>query len=155
MDMKLAKQVATLIAEKRGLEDSLRAVKDQIAKLEPELLNMLMEEQMDRLHVTVGDQKITLYIHRIMWAKPKDGDRETVVATLKRCGMSDFVTESYNSNSLSAYVRERLSNGTQLQPTLSDALNLEEVVSIRGRRSSATPESKTAKAMKTTRRQIR
>jgi hypothetical protein len=150
MDMNLAKQVATLIAEKRKLEDSLRAVKDQIAEREPTLLNELIEEQMDRLHVTVDGERITLYIHKIMWAKPRGRDRELVVKTLKSCGMSDFVTENYNSNSLSAYVRERLSNGTQLQPTLAAALELEEVVSIRGRRSSSAPESKTAKAMKTT-----
>tara|TARA_R110000744_G_scaffold215563_1_gene334361 strand:+ start:130 stop:588 length:459 start_codon:yes stop_codon:yes gene_type:complete len=152
MNMKLAKQVATLIAEKRGLEDSLRAVKDDIAKLEPELLNMLMEEQMDRLHITVGDEKVTLYIHKILWAKPKDGDRQAVIDTLVRCGLSEFVQENYNSNSLSAYVRERLANGQQLQPTLADAVSLEEVVSIRGRRSPATSESTTAKAMKTIRR---
>jgi len=152
MDMNLAKQVAKLIAEKRRLEDDLRAVKDQIATLEPELLNALMEEQMDRLHVTVGSDKITLYIHRIMWAKPKDGDRQAVVETLLRCGLSDFVQENYNSNSLSAYVRERLAAGQKLQPTLEAAVSLEEVVSIRGRRSPSTPESKTAAAMKTIRR---
>ena len=152
MDMNLAKQVAALIAEKRRLEDALRTVKDQIAGLEPTLLNELMEEQMDRLHLNVEGSKMTLYIHRVMWAKPKDGDRESLVSVLKRCGMSDFVTENYNSNSLSAYVRERLSNGVLLQPTLADALHLEESVSIRGRRSSATPESKSAAAMKTARR---
>ena len=152
MDMKLAKQVATLIAKKRKLEDSLRAVKDEIGSLEPSLLNEMMQEQMDRLHVTVGDEKVTLYIHKILWAKPKDGDRQAVIETLLHCGLSDFVQENYNSNSLSAYVRERLANGQKLQPTLEAAVNLEEVVSIRGRRSPAASNSKTAQAMKTIRR---
>jgi len=152
MNLSLAKKVASLIAEKRRLEERLRAVKEEIDQLEPELLNEMMEDQMDRLHITVGSEKITLYIHRIVWARPKDGDRGSVVATLKRCGMSDFVEEGYNTSTLSAYVRERLANGTRLQPTLSAALDLDEVVSIRGRRSSSTPDSKTAKAMKTIRR---
>jgi len=152
MDMSLARKVARLIAKKRSLEDDLRTVKDQIAEAEPTLLNALMEEQMNRLHVTVDGQQITLYIRRIMWAKPKDGDREALAGTLKRCGMASFVTENYNSNSLSAYVRERLANGVDLQPTLKAALNLEEVVSIQGRRSPSAPESKTAAAMRTTRR---
>jgi len=150
MDMNLAKQVATLIAEKRRLEDSLRAVKDSISALEPELLNELMEQQMDRLHITVeGGEKITLYIHRVLWAKPKNGDRQSVVATLKHCGLSDFVTENYNSNTLSAYVRERLAGGDHLEPTLDDVIQLDEVISIRGRRSSSSPESLTAKAART------
>ena len=39
MNLNLAKQVAELIARKRSLEEDLRAVKDEIAALEPELLN--------------------------------------------------------------------------------------------------------------------
>lgn len=152
MNLNLAKKVGDLIARKRSLEDDLRAVKDEIESLEPELLNEFLEAQMDRLQVPVGTGKITLYIHRIMWAKPKDGDREAVVATLKRCGLSDLVSENYNSSTLSAYVRERLADGEALQPTLDAVIETEEVVSIRGRRSPTTSDSKTAKAMKTLRR---
>lgn len=147
--MNLAKKIASLTVEKRKLDEALRAVKDQIAELEPEMLNHMMEDQMDRLHLTVDGEKVTLYIHRMMYAKPREGDRATVVSTLKRCGMSDFVTENYNSNSLSAYVRERLASGSPLQPTLSGVIEVSEQVSIRGRRSTSSPESSTAKAMKT------
>lgn len=149
MNLNLAKQVGELIARKRSLEDDLRAVKDEIAALEPELLNEFTESQMDRIQVPVDNEKVTLYIHRQLWAKPKDGDRAAVISTLKRCGLADFVQENYNSNTLSAYVRERLANGEQLQPTLDSVIEAEEVVSIRGRRSPVTTESKTSKAMKT------
>jgi len=152
MDMDIAKQFASLIAEKRRLEDQLRATKDQIASLEPSLLNELTEAQVDRLPIKVGNERVTLYIHRQLWAKPADGDKARVADVLKRCGLSDFVQEQYNTSSLSAYVRERLANGQQLQPTLREALHLDEVVSIRGRRSPVSEESQTAKAMKTTRR---
>lgn len=149
MNLNLAKKVGELIARKRSLEEDLRAVKDEIATLEPELLNEFTECQMDRLQVPVGNEKVTLYIHRQLWAKPKDGDRQAVISTLKTCGLSDFVTENYNSNTLSAYVRERLANGDQLQPTLDSVIEAEEVVSIRGRRAPAATESKSAKAIKT------
>ena len=152
MDMDLATKYASVIATKRRLEDELRAAKDEIASLEESVRNMLQENQIDRLPVTVGTDKVTLYIHRQLWAKPKGGDKATLMGVLKRCGLSDLVQEQYNTSSLSAYVRERLANGQQLQPTLEEALVLDEVISVRGRRSSAQSDSKTAKAMKTIRR---
>ena len=152
MDMDLATKYASAIANKRRLEDEIRASKDEIASLEESVRNMLQENQIDRLPVTVGTDKVTLYIHRQLWAKPKGGDKATLMGVLKRCGLSDLVQEQYNTSSLSAYVRERLANGQQLQPTLEEALVLDEVISVRGRRSSAQSDSKTAKAMKTIRR---
>ena len=152
MDMDLATKYASGIATKRRLEDELRAAKDEIASLEESVRNMLQENQVDRLPVTVGTEKVTLYLHRQLWAKPKGGDKMNLMSVLKRCGLSDLVQEQYNTSSLSAYVRERLANGQKLQPTLTEALTLDEVVSVRGRRSPASSSSKTAKAMKTIRR---
>ena len=152
MDMDLATKYASVIATKRRLEDELRAAKDEIASLEESVRNMLQENQVDRLPVTVGTEKVTLYLHRQLWAKPKGGDKMNLMSVLKRCGLSDLVQEQYNTSSLSAYVRERLANGQKLQPTLTEALTLDEVVSVRGRRSPASSSSKTAKAMKTIRR---
>lgn len=152
MDMQLAQQYAEVIANKRRLEDELRSAKDEIASLEEHMRNMMQENQIDRLPIKVGHETVTLYMHRQLWARPKDGDKERLVRTLKRCGLSDLVQEQYNTSSLSAYVRERLAEGQQLQPTLAGAIDLDEVIQVRGRRSTATTESKTAKAMKTSRR---
>ncbi len=152
MDMKLAKEYASAIADKRRLEDQLRAAKDTIANLESGMLNEMQESQVDRLPIVVGGEKVTLYIHRQLWAKPKGGDKKNLMQVLKRCGLTDFVQEQYNTSSLSAYVRERLANGLKLQPTLDSALTLSEVISVRGRRSQAASSSQTAKAMKTIRR---
>lgn len=152
MDMDLATRYASVIAAKRKLEDQLRSAKDEIASLEESMRNMMQENSIDRLPVTVGNEKITLYLHRQLWAKPKGGDKNELLRVLKTCGLSDLVQEAYNSNSLSAYVRERLASGQDLQPTLDKALFLDEVISVRGRRSPAESSSKTAKAMKTIRR---
>tara|TARA_R110000751_G_scaffold14829_1_gene48033 strand:- start:233 stop:691 length:459 start_codon:yes stop_codon:yes gene_type:complete len=152
MDMKLAKEYAKAISDKRGLEDQLSTVKDQIASLERSILNEMQENQIDRLPINLGHEKVTLYIHKQLWAKPKGGDRQAVIDTLLHCGLSDLVQDNYNSNSLSAYVRERLADGQKLQPTLEKVIDLTEVISVRGRRSSASSTSKTAAAMKTIRR---
>ena len=148
MDMKKARRCAELIARKRTVEDELRSIKDEINELEPSLIQDLIEDQVDRLPIKVGDDRVTLYIHRQLWVKPKDGDKGAVIRTLKRCGLSDFVSEGYNTNSLSAYVRERIGNGQPLQPTLAEVVRVDESVSIRGRRSPASSDSQTAKAMR-------
>jgi len=149
MDMDLARRFAALTARKRELNDQLQEVRDAIADLEPSLMNEMIEAQVDSLPITANGEKITLYFHRVLWAKAKNGDKRKVATTLKRCGMSDLVQENYNTSTLSAYVRERLANGQKLQPTLERVLDLDEVISIRGRRSPASSDSKTAQAMKT------
>jgi hypothetical protein len=149
MDMNLAKQFGSLIARKREVEDELRAVKSEIAALEPLLLEELRNNQMERLSVSTGNGSVTLYTHKLLVAKPKDGNRPQVVATLKANGLADLVSENYNSNTLSAYVREHLANGEMLPAALAEVIETEEIVSLRGRRSAATSESKTAAAVRT------
>tara|TARA_R110000824_G_scaffold212829_2_gene399146 strand:- start:203 stop:664 length:462 start_codon:yes stop_codon:yes gene_type:complete len=149
MNMEIVKQFALLTARKKKLEDELRSVKDEMAAIEPAILQELVDNQLDRLPVvTGGGDRITVFIHRQAWVRPKDGNKEAVVKTLKKCGLSDFVSESYNTNSLSAYVRERLANGLDLQPTLKAVVRIDEVTSIRGKRSPASSDSQTAKAMR-------
>ncbi len=145
MDMNLAKKFGSLVARKRGIEDELRAVKAEIAQLEPLLLDEMRNNQMERLH-TAGT---TLYIHKVLIAKAKGGDRAAVAKQLISCGLGDLVTESYNSNTLSAYVREHLANGEQLPKPLASVIDTTELVSVRGRRASSSPESKSAQALKT------
>lgn len=149
MDMNLAKQFGSMIARKREIEDELRAVKSEIAALEPLLLEEMRNNQMERLSVNTGSGSVTLYTHKMLVAKPKDGDRLQVVETLKSNGLADLVSENYNSNTLSAYVREHLANGEMLPAPLAEVIETEEIVSVRGRRSAASSESKTAAAVRT------
>ena len=149
MNMDVVRRFAELTAEKKKTEDRLRAIKDEMGALEPAVLSELVENQVDRMPMTTDDgDRITIFIHKQAWARPIDGDKGAVVRTLKRCGLSDLVSESYNANSLSAYVRERLADGQSLQPTLKKVLRVDEVTSIRGKRSPLSTESQTAKAMR-------
>lgn len=148
MDMELAREYATAIAYKKKLEEQLGSIKDKIARLEDSVMNMMQEEQLDRLPINLGLDTVTLFVHRQLWAKPKDGDKERVVRTLKEVGLGDLVAESYNTNSLSAYVREQLANGEDLEPELSEVIDISEVASVRGRRTPNTDDSLTAKAIR-------
>ena len=144
MDIDLARQYGELLRQKRDLEADLRGVKDRLYALEPLLLDEMQSNQMDKLHLD-GQ---TIYMHRILTTKAKGGDRSAVVAALKASDLGDLVAEGYNANSLSAWVREHLAAEQPLPPLLAATLDLEEIVSIRGRQSAASGESKSAAALK-------
>jgi hypothetical protein len=147
MDMDRARSMARLIKRKRELEQERREVMDEIAKIEMPLLEEMQMEQLSSLPITVDGEKITIYIHNQVWAKAKDGDKDAVTKVLKRCGLKDYVSETYNTNSLSAYVRERIADGRTLQPTLRDVIEISEVPSIRGRRTAVSEESSSSKTI--------
>ena len=117
MDMERARTMARLIKRKRELEQERRQVMDDMSVIEGPLLEEMQMEQLSSLPITVDGEKITIYIHNQVWAKAKDGDKDAVTKVLKRCGLKDYVSETYNTNSLSAYVRERIADGRPLQPT--------------------------------------
>ncbi len=47
-----------------------------------------------------------LSIGHDVFASPVDGEKESVIEALRDCDLGDYVTETYNSQSLQAYVRE-------------------------------------------------
>jgi hypothetical protein len=152
MDMNTARRFAALVAKKKRAEADLKAAKEEMAELEPMVLQMLTDEGMENLKLTVDGDRITLYPHTMLWAFPKEGDRLGVVRALKRARLGDFVREDYNTSTFSAWVRERLANGQALPPTIAKVIEIQEQVTLRGRRTPASPQSKSAKAISTIRR---
>jgi hypothetical protein len=144
MDIELAKQYGALIAEKRELEETLRTCKERIAQLEPLVLDEMRANQMEKLHL---DGQV-LYMHRILVTKPVK-DRDHVTEALRADRLDDLLSTNYNANRLSSWVRETLAAGEQLPDALSKAVQVEEIVSIRGRRAAASVESQSASALNT------
>lgn len=96
------KRYAELEVKERELEASLKAVQQEKAALEPELLDCMAEEGLDRLTLS----GITFFPKRRVFAGPREGfSRQDVASALVRSGLSDYVKEDYNANSLSSYVR--------------------------------------------------
>ena len=77
----------------------------------------------------------TVYVERKLWAKAKDGDKAAVCKALKRARLGDYVEETFNTNSLSAYVRELDREDRPLPPSLREVLEVSEVFKLRTRRS--------------------
>jgi len=153
MDLKDARKFAALLSKKRKLETELERAKEEMKELEPLLLDQMRDENMPKLNLIVDGESMTLYPHSVVWLYPGDEyDREDVVRALKRARLGEFVKENYNTSTLSAWARERLSEGQALPPTVERVVKIEERISLRGRRSTSSPDSTSKKAIKNRRR---
>lgn len=128
VDMKMAKDYAELTLEKRRLEAEANELSKQCAELEEQLLEQFSEDGVQNLKL---DGIGTLYISSKLWAgaaKVEDeqgneiSDKQVTCDALKAAGLGVFVSEGFNVQTLSAWLRE--------QPTdeLGDPILPEELV---------------------------
>ena len=125
------KQFIALDERRRQLEAEIDTVKAEAAQLEQALLPEFERDGLERVSI---DGK-TVYLERKLWAKAKDGDKAAVCKALKRAHLGDYVEETFNTNSLSAYVRELDREDRELPPSLREVLEISEVFKLRTRRS--------------------
>jgi len=129
-----AEQLRTYVnleQQRLDFEAQIDAIKKETAELEAALLPQFEQDAIDRISI---DGR-TVYVERKLWAKAKDGDKPAVCKALKRSRLGDYVEEIYNTNSLSAYIRELDREGKQLSPSLATVLDISEVFKLRTRRS--------------------
>ncbi len=113
--------------EKKALDKRLATVKAEMGTLEEIIL-----EEFENLGVSsmrCGDT--TVHLRRQLWARAKDGDKDTVCEVLRDLEMGDMVSETFNTNTLSAWVRERDKAGEEIPAALKDVLAITEEFSIR------------------------
>jgi len=123
------KSFLELTNQKKQLEASLDTVKRQIADLEEELLDNLVEAEVDSLKVNGK----TIYPHKQMWAKVLT-TKEDVIQALKKAGIDHiYVKEGFNHQSLSAYVRECINEWGELPAEFDGILGFSEKYSLRAR----------------------
>lgn len=131
MNTEELKRFVALEERRRQLETEVDSIKAEAAELEGRLLPQFEQSGMERVAI---DGR-TVYVERKLWAKAKDGDKPSVCKALKRCRLGDYVEETFNTNSLSAYVRELDREGRQMPPSLVAVLDVSEVFKLRTRRS--------------------
>lgn len=115
MNNSLMQQYRKLDLLRRDLDAKLKDAKEKLSQLEPEVRDQLIMAGMDKITVNAKPTKripfpraCTIYVKRDLWAKVPDapGAREAAVAALKDAGLDMYVGENFNSQSLSAYLRE-------------------------------------------------
>jgi hypothetical protein len=101
------KRFVELSKRKNQLEAELKAVKADIEAVKDPLMQQFSQDGMTKATV----DGMTVYISSQLWASAKDGDAAGACAVLKKIGLADYVKENFNTQSLSAYVREVAKNG--------------------------------------------
>lgn len=119
-----------LIERKREIESELKLLNKEISRLEEFAMKEFIDNGVDSIKVDGA----TMYLHRQLWAGVNEGfTKEQAAQELKEVGLGEYVQESFNMNSLSAYYREATRESDDIQVPRS--IKLEERFSLRMRRS--------------------
>lgn len=126
----MTKRLIELTVRKRELDAESRKIGEVIDALESALLEQWIEagRQSERI------DGYTVYVGKRTWATPKDGDRHAVVEALEALGMADMVT--YNTQTLSAWFKERAEAGQEVPQTLAEVVDLTDKFSLNVRKGS-------------------
>ena len=128
--LRMAQEYGVLNEQKRTLEKELEAVKDAM-KLINDVISERMVLENPNIKVKIGETAAgkpifkTVYVKSQIWAgyvETEDGNgKANLVQAMKDAGLGGLVSESYNANSLSGYVRG-------LDPDIKDTDKLMELV---------------------------
>ncbi len=105
MNLEPLREFVSLEYHKKELDADLKATKQKLDELEERIIPMFIEEGVPSMTVEVDGAKRTLSIYPDVYASPIN-DREEVVEALKASELDQYVAENYNTNSLTAFVRE-------------------------------------------------
>jgi len=131
MNSEQLKRFVALEERRKELEGEIDRIKAEATEIESALMPQFEQAGIERVSV---DGR-TVYIERRLWAAAKNGDKPALCKALKRARLSDFVQETFNSQSLSALVREWDREGRAMPPSLREVLEVSEVFKLRTRRS--------------------
>jgi len=101
MNVQQLREFVSLENRKKDLDAELKAVKQQLDDLEEALVPQFVEDGVQKM--TVDGRTVSLT--QDVYASPLN-DREDVVDALKHSELGQYVAENYNTNSLTAFVRE-------------------------------------------------
>lgn len=104
-----AKEYALLFAKKKELEEEVDEVKAQMKQIEEEIGETMLFEN-PRVRVKVGENAEGRPIFRTVHVSTTiraghNGDREALIDAMKDSGLEALISETFNYNTLSAYVR--------------------------------------------------
>ena len=124
------------------LADQLKVAKDRKKQLDAEVKenNAVIEDLDRRLSDAMAEQEVDrfsrngslFYLSSRLFASPKAGEKETMIAALKANGYGDLVIETVNSGTLSSFAKERMAETEtgDLPDWLADVIQTFEKVSV-------------------------
>lgn len=130
IDIENMRRYVALTQRKRAAEGEVDELKRELARLESKLLEDFERAGVDSMRI----DGMTVYPHRQLFANARDGDKERAVEALRACGLDDYVKEQFNTQSLSAYVRELDELEEPLPEPLAEALDVYTKYTLRVRK---------------------
>lgn len=99
------RRLVDLTASKKAIEADLKNVKEQLAEVSERVMAHLADEGLDSVKDASSGK--TIYLNRRIWARAAT-DKPAACEALRQAGgvLADYVEETFNTNSLSAYFRE-------------------------------------------------
>ena len=129
-NMESVKKFAELTAKKRGLSAQLDEVKAEMDALQESILAMMGEAGVSSVRVDTDEGRFTLFPRRELWAGAMEGDYVRACVALRNAGLGDLVEERFNTQRLSAVVREMDAAGTPLPESFEGAIKVSEVFKL-------------------------
>lgn len=149
MDTSNIKRLAELQQKKKDLEDYLEVLKRDMKELEAEVMQAFLDEGLQKFTVTIKTESgdtvdRTLYLHRQIWAgyhQNETGDgKAQLTQSLEHEGLSDLVRKDFNTQKLSAWLREYDEDNddpdtirAKLPESIQDKIKISEVYQIKSR----------------------
>lgn len=128
----MADRLKSLKEQKKELEAQADAVGAEIATLDSQLSDAMVEADLDRF----SRNGSTFYLKSRLFASPAAGRKDEMIAALKGNGYGSLVVESVNANTLASFIKEqREVNGTDVPEWLGDTVATYEKVSVGIRKS--------------------
>lgn len=128
----MADRLKLLKKQKKGLEDSVKALGAEIDELDEQLSDAMTEAELDRF----SRNGSTFYLKSRLFASPASGHKDEMMQALKQNGYGSLVVESVNSKTLSSFVREQKeANQGSIPSWLSDTVSTYEKISVGIRKS--------------------
>ena len=114
----LADRLKTLKEEKKQKELELRNISDMLTEIEAALAEFMTLNEIPNF--THGDTSFSL--RTSLKASAVSGKKEELYSSLKNAGYGDLVVETVNPSSLSAFVKEQISENENELPKWLDGL---------------------------------
>ena len=104
-----AKEYAILFAERKRLEEQVEDIKASMKAIEDEIAETMLFEN-PRVRVKVGENAEGKPVFRTVHVSTTirashNGDKDALIEAMKESGLEALVSETFNYNTLSAYVR--------------------------------------------------
>ena len=93
-----------LSERKAALTAELDDIRRDLDELEPGLIEQFADDGIRNVNLNGH----TVYVQAQLWASPVEGDYERACDALVEAGLAEFVGRRFNSNTLSAWVREHV-----------------------------------------------